>query len=232
MILLLHNNSIHRHIQGNKSDFYEEFEMDTQEKWLEWAIELQSIAQAGLFYSKDRFDLERFERIRTVAAEMVSHQTELPLNKVKDLFCNETGYQTPKIDTRAAMFDQGKILLVQEHDGRWALPGGWCDVDVSVKENTIKEVKEEAGLDVTADKIIAVQDRSKHNLPVYPYGVCKIFVLCTVVGGHFEENIETQGFAYFSAEELPTLATEKNNEEQIRMCFDAFHSPNWEVLFD
>ena len=82
--------------------------MDTQEKWLEWAMELQSIAQAGLFYSKDRFDLERFERIRTVAAEMVSHQTELPLNKVKDLFCNETGYQTPKIDTRAAMFDQGK----------------------------------------------------------------------------------------------------------------------------
>ena len=140
--------------------------MDTQEKWLEWAMELQSIAQAGLFYSKDRFDLERFERVRTVAAEMVSHQTELPLNKVKDLFCNETGYQTPKIDTRAAMFDQGKILLVQEHDGRWALPGGWCDVDVSVKENTIKEVKEEAGLDVTADKIIAVQDRSKHNLPV------------------------------------------------------------------
>ncbi|WP_343223928.1 NUDIX hydrolase [Pseudoflavonifractor sp. An187] len=188
--------------------------MDTQEKWLEWAMELQSIAQAGLFYSKDKFDLERFERIRTVAAEMVSHQTELPLNKVKDLFCNETGYQTPKIDTRAAMFDQGKILLVQEHDGRWALPGGWCDVDVSVKENTIKEVKEEAGLDVTADKIIAVQDRSKHNLPVYPYGVCKIFVLCTVVGGHFEENIETQGFAYFSAEELPTLATEKTTRNR------------------
>lgn len=206
--------------------------MNTREKWLEWAMELQSIAQAGLFYSKDKFDLERFERIRTMAAEMISHQTDLPVSKVKDLFCNETGYQTPKIDTRAAIFHHGKILLVQEMDGRWALPGGWCDVNVSVKENTIKEVKEEAGLDVTADKIIAVQDRAKHNLPVYAYGVCKIFVLCCAVGGHFEKNIETQGFAYFSAEELPTLATEKNSEEQVRMCFDAYNSPDWEVLFD
>ena len=146
--------------------------MDTQEKWLEWAMELQSIAQAGLFYSKDKFDLERFERIRTVAAEMVSHQTELPLNKVKDLFCNETGYQTPKIDTRAAMFNEGKILLVQEQDGRWALPGGWCDVDVSVKENTIKEVKEEAGqlAQLVKQQFQAVEvDLQQGGQPVYDY---------------------------------------------------------------
>lgn len=206
--------------------------MNTQEKWLAWAIELQSIAQAGIFYSKDKFDIERFERIRTMAAEMISYKTDIPVNKVKDLFCNETGYQTPKIDTRAAIFSDGKILLVQETDGRWSLPGGWCEVNVSVKENTIKEVKEESGLDVTADKIIAVQDRAKHNLPAYAYGVCKIFVLCSVVGGHFEKNIETTALSYFSEEELPALATEKNNEAQIKMCFDAYKSPNWEVLFD
>ncbi len=203
-----------------------------KEKWLAWAVELQSIAQAGIFYSKDKFDIERFERIRAIAAEMISCKTDIPADKVRDLFCGETGYQTPKIDTRAAIFADGKILLVQEKDGRWALPGGWCDVNVSVKENTIKEVKEEAGLDVTAERIIAVQDRSKHNLPVYAYGVCKIFVLCGAVGGQFEENIETTGFSYFSEEELPALATEKNNEEQIKMCFDAYKSPNWEVLFD
>ncbi len=206
--------------------------MDEQKKWLDWAIELQSIAQAGIFYSKDEFDIERFERIRTISAEMLSHKAEIPVGKVRDLFCNETGYQTPKIDTRAAIFADGKILLVQENDGRWSLPGGWCDVNVSVKENTIKEVKEEAGLDVTADRIIAVQDRAKHNLPVYAYGVCKIFVLCSVVGGHFEEHIETIALSYFSEEELPTLATEKNNEEQVKMCFEAFHNENWEVFFD
>lgn len=75
--------------------------MDKNEKWLQWAVELQSLAQAGLFYSKDPFDLERYERIREITAEMVSYHSDTPLEKVKDLFCGDVGYQTPKIDTRA-----------------------------------------------------------------------------------------------------------------------------------
>lgn len=206
--------------------------MDKNERWLKWAIELQSIAQAGLTYGKDIYDLERYERIREISAEIISHMSDISLEKVKDLFCNESGYQTPKLDTRAAIFEDGKILLVRENNGKWSLPGGWCDVNVSVRENTVKEVKEESGLDVVADKIIAIQDRSKHNLPVYAYGVCKIFVQCSVIGGKFEKNIETTGFRYFSADELPELATEKNNEEQIRMCFEAYCSNDWETQFD
>ena len=114
-------------------------------KLLEWAIELQSIAQGGLYYCKDKFDIERFERIREISAEMISLQSDIPLEKVKDLFCNEIGYQTPKLDTRAAIFKNNKILLVEESNGTWSLPGVWVDVDLSIKENTIKEVKEEAG---------------------------------------------------------------------------------------
>lgn len=206
--------------------------MDKNEKWLAWAVELQSLAQAGLFYGKDRFDLERYERIREISAEMVSYQSEIPIEKVKDLFCNETGYQTPKLDTRAAIFQGDKILLVRENNGKWSLPGGWVDVDVSVKENTIKEVKEEAGLDVTADLVIAVQDREKHNLPVYAYKVCKVFVLCTVIGGSFIKNIETTDSRYFGLDELPELATEKNTKEQIAMCFEAKKAEHWKTLFD
>ena len=202
------------------------------EKWLEWAIELQSLAQAGLTYGKDIYDKERYERIREISAEIVSNYTDMSIEKVKDLFCNEVGYQTPKLDTRAAIFEDGKILLVRENNGKWSLPGGWVDVNVSVKENTIKEVKEESGLDVSADKIIAVQDRAKHNLPVYAYGVCKVFVLCSVLGGQFVENIETTEFQYFSEFEIPELAEEKNNLEQIKMCFDVLNNDNWKVVFD
>ena len=201
-------------------------------KWLDWAIELQSLGQGGLAYTENVYDRERYERIRMIAAEMLAYQTEVPFAKVKDLFCNETGYQTPKLDTRAAIFKDEKILLVQENDGRWSLPGGWVDVNVSVGENTIKEVKEEAGLDVTADKIIAVQDRAKHNLPVYAHSICKIFVLCPAIGGQFAPNIETIASGYFAENELPELAAEKNNEEQVRMCFQAYRDKNWEVLFD
>ena len=206
--------------------------MEKNEKWLQWAVELQSIAQAGLFYGKDKFDRERYEQIRTIAAEMISYKTEIPVEKVKDLFCNDVGYQTPKLDTRAAIFEGDKILLVKENNGTWSLPGGWVDVDISVKENVIKEVKEEAGLDVTADVVIAVQDREKHNLPVYAYKVCKVFVLCSVTGGAFEQNIETVESSYFGLDELPVLAEEKNNREQIEMCFDAYRSPNWKTLID
>lgn len=207
-------------------------QMNTNEKWLQWAIELQSLAQAGLFYTKDEFDAERYERVREIAAEIISLKSDIPVEKVKDLFCNEIGYQTPKLDTRAAIFKEDKILLVKEKNGTWSLPGGWVDVNVSVKENTIKEVKEEAGLDVSADLVIAVQDREKHNLPIYAYKVCKIFVLCSVIGGSFEDNIETVESRYFALDELPALATEKNNAEQIKMCFDAYHSEHWDTWFD
>lgn len=206
--------------------------MDKNEKWLQWAAELQSIAQAGLFYGKDPFDRERYQRIRDIAAEMISFKTEIPLEKVKDLFCCEQGYQTPKLDTRAAIFKEDKIILVREKNGTWSLPGGWVDVNVSVRENVIKEVKEEAGLDVRPELVIAVQDREKHNLPVYAYKVCKIFVLCSACGGEFQENIETTESRYFGRDELPRLAEEKNNKEQIEMCFEACHSENWKTLID
>ena len=126
--------------------------------WLDWAKELQFIGQAGVTYSKDPFDLERFERIREIAAEIISRQSGLPLDKVKTLFCNETGFQTPKLDTRAAIFKGGKILLVKEKSGFWSLPGGWVYVNQTIKTNTEKEVKEEAGLDVKAIRIIALQE--------------------------------------------------------------------------
>lgn len=206
--------------------------MDADKRWLAWAVELQSLAQAGLTYGKDGFDLERYARIREISAEILAHMTQLPVEKVTGLFCNETGYQTPKLDTRAAVFQDGKILLVRERDGRWALPGGWCDVNVSVGENTVKEVKEEAGLDVIPWRIIAVQDRAKHNLPVYTYGVCKIFVQCDAAGGQFTPNLETTEARYFLPDQLPPLAEEKNTPAQVALCFEAYRSDTWATHFD
>ncbi len=206
--------------------------MDADKRWLAWAVELQSLAQAGLTYGKDGFDLERYARIREISAEILAHMTQLPVEKVTGLFCNETGYQTPKLDTRAAVFQDGKILLVRERDGRWALPGGWCDVNVSVGENTVKEVKEEAGLDVIPWRIIAVQDRAKHNLPVYAYGVCKIFVQCDAAGGQFTPNLETTEARYFLPDQLPPLAEEKNTPAQVALCFEAYRSDTWATHFD
>lgn len=203
------------------------------ENWLKWAIEIQALAQNGLTYTKDVYDKERFERLREISAEMLAEKTDIPVDKVKDLFCNEKGYQTPKLDTRAAIFKDGKILLVHENNGTWALPGGWVDVLESVGSNTIKEVKEETGLDVRNQKIIAIQDRNKHNTPSYAYGICKVFILCELLGGEFKENTETTEIKYFSLDEVPqNLANEKTSMEQIEMCFRAFNDSNWQTEFD
>ena len=203
------------------------------EKWLHWAIEIQSLAQAGLAYTSNVYDIERYERLREISAEMISEKTNIPTEKVEELFCNETGYQTPKLDTRAAVFKENKILLTHENNGTWSLPGGWVDVLESIKSNTEKEVKEETGLDVEAVKVIAIQDRNKHNIPVYAYGVCKVFVLCELIGGSFEENIETTEINYFSLNEIPeNLAKEKTTKEQIEMFFEAYKNKNWQTQFD
>ena len=206
--------------------------MNQQQKWLDWAVELQALAQAGLFYSKDIYDIERFQRIREIAAEMLVCPSGLPMERVRDLFCNESGYQTPKLDTRAAVFQNDKILLVQEKNGLWSMPGGWVDVDLSVAENTVKEVKEEAGLDVLPKKIIAIQDRKKHNPEIYAYNICKVFVLCVLLGGKFQKNSETISTGYFSIEDLPPLSENKTTREQIQMCFEAYHAEHWDTLFD
>lgn len=204
-----------------------------EQKWLSWAKQLQSIAQAGLEYSKDKYDLERFQQIRDISVDILNEYTEISNDKIKDLFCNEVGYQTPKVDVRGAVFKDNKILLVKESiDGCWSLPGGWAEVNLSIKENVVKEAKEEAGVTVIPKKLIAVLDRNKHNKPISAYGIYKVFVLCELIDGAFEKNIETEESGFFSLEKLPPLSLGRNNEGQIEMCFKAYTENNFIPIFD
>jgi len=203
-----------------------------EEQLLDWAIELQALAQAGLAYTKDPFDQERFERIRIIATEMLAVQSPIPVPKLRKLFAEDFGYPTPKLDTRAAIFENNKILLVQEKNELWSLPGGWVDFDQSIKENAVKETLEETGLTVEALKVIAIQDRNKHNPPRYAYNICKIFIECRVLSGNFVENIETIRFDWFDENTLPQLAEEKTTKEQIMLCFEAHQDTKWRVPFD
>ena len=201
--------------------------------WLDWAVELQSIAQCALTYCKDPFDRERFERIREMSAEMMAAQTGLPMEQVRSLFCGETGYQTPKLDGRAAVVREGKILLVRETSGLWALPGGWMDVGLTVGENVAREAKEEAGVVVRPRRIAAVLDWQRNNCTTpKAQSICKVFVLCDLLGGTFEENIETTESGWFSLETLPLLAEEKTTRAQLELCLQAAQAEHWETVFD
>jgi len=202
--------------------------------WKQWAQELQFLAQCSLAYSKDKFDRERSERIREIACEMLSFKYDLPLEKIKMDFAGEIGYQTPKVETRAAVIKDNKILLVKEQfDGKWALPGGYQDVNMSIRENVIKESSEEAGAVVNPIKVVAVLDYNRHHHVNFPYGMVKIFVLCEYIMHSFNENTETLGADFFSLDDLPELSITRTTKKQLEMCFECYKNPqNWDTIFD
>ena len=201
-------------------------------KWLKWAKQLQAIAQAGLEYSKDNFDIERFQQIRELSIEIMSSYTDMNHTKIKTLFANETGYQTPKVDIRAAVFNKDKILLVKELNNKWSLPGGWADTGYSLSENIKKECYEEAGALVNPKRVIAVLDRSKHYTDACPYTIYKVFVECDYMGGEYLNNIETSEAVFFDKDSLPELSVARNTKAQVEMCFKARDSKIFETIFD
>jgi ADP-ribose pyrophosphatase YjhB (NUDIX family) len=204
-----------------------------ERKWLDWAKQLQSIAQAGLTYSKDVYDLERFELIRNISIEIMSQQTDTEMVIVKDLFANETGYATPKVDIRAVVFKDNKIVMVRENtDGNWSLPGGWADIGLTPSEVAVKEVKEESGFDVKAIKLLAILDQKCHPHRPSPYHIYKIFIQCEIIGGQPKEGIETSAVGFFSENELPPLSIARNTESQIKMAFKNLYNPHERVYFD
>ena len=169
-----------------------------QKKWIQWIQEMQAIAQTGLEYSRDKFDLERFQQLRDLSINILHEYTEIDHAKLRDLFANENGYQTPKVDIRVVIYDEDKILFTKEKDdGKWSLPGGWADINLSVRENAIKEVHEEAGIEVEPQNIIAILDRAKYISDDYPYSVYKIFVECDYIKGSFRDNLETSDAKFF-----------------------------------
>ncbi len=207
--------------------------MSGKSQWLQWAMELQDLSQCALAYCRDKYDIERFGRIRQISAEMLAALSDRPAEEIKAWFCAGTGYQTPKVDTRAAVFRNGKLLLVQENNGEWALPGGWVDYNLSVRRNAVKEVLEEAGMVVGPVRLIAVLDHNRHHPIKSFHEICSVYVLCEYISGEFRENLETVGCGFFGPDEIPApLALGKTTSEQIDMCFRAAEDDHWQVIFD
>lgn len=202
-------------------------------KWLEWATELQSIAQAGLTFAESQYDIDRYRKIRELSVNIIHEYTDIDHTKISNLFASETGYQTPKVDVRSAVFKDNKILLVKEKvDGRWSLPGGWADVNSSVRESVVRECIEEAGATVQPKRIIAVHLANKQNDFVYPFTIYKIIVECDLIDHSFIKNSETLDSGFFELNNLPELSVERNNYNQIKLCFEAKKHKVFEAIFD
>lgn len=196
--------------------------------WLVLARELRAIAQTGLTFTQDRFDRQRYERLRELAATIVARGTGAELEPLVDLFKIHSGYATPKVDVRGAAFDDGRILLVREiSDGGWTMPGGWADVDQSAAECVVREVAEESGFIARATKLAAVYD---YRLAGHPQrqldSIYKFFFLCEITGGTATPSEETSEVAWFALDALPPLSTGRTTAAQIRRMYEHHLHPD------
>jgi ADP-ribose pyrophosphatase YjhB (NUDIX family) len=224
---------VHAVLIDGKNKKTEMGNMDLEPKWLEWAKRLQAIAQAGLTYTENEYEKERYKQVRRISIEILSTYTGLEHIQLRSLFAAESGYPTPKIDVRAAVFRDDRILMIREKvDGLWAVPGGWADVDCSLRECVIKEAREEAGANVVPQRVIAILDRKKHNLPPLPYAMYKIFIECDYVDGDFVSNIETSESGFFTQKALPPLSEGRNTKSQIELCFQSRRKSCHQAIFD
>jgi ADP-ribose pyrophosphatase YjhB (NUDIX family) len=190
------------------------------------------MSQAGLTYSQNEFDIERYKRLQEISAEMIANQSELSKESVLESFSMQAGYTTPKIDVRGAVVQDNKILLIQERmDERWAMPGGWADLGNTPASVAEREVWEESGYRVKGEKVIAVIDANRIE-PFEFYHAFKIIFLCTLIGGEPRISHETLAVDFFELNNLPPLSLFRTNEEMLREVFAHVEDPSRPTAFD
>lgn len=201
-------------------------------KWLKWAREIFSLSQSGLTYSGNPYDIERYKRLQEITAEMIESQSTISKESVLDSFSMQAGYITPKVDVRGAVVRDGKILLIQEKaDGNWAMPGGWADLGNSPASVAEREVWEESGFRVRAEKVVAVIDANRIE-PMEFYHAYKIIFLCKLLDGEPRTSHETLAVDFFDLNHLPPLSVYRTNEEMLQEVFAHLENPNRPAAFD
>ena len=207
---------------------------ETLPNWLAWSRRLQAIAQIGLTYAQDPFDIERYHQIRDIASEIAAAHTGLDAQAITDLYAQEKGYMTPKVDVRGVVVnEQGDLLLVKEaSDGLWTLPGGWADVHDTPSQAVEREIKEESGFDAKAVKLLAAYDRDTQGHPPITYSVYKLFFLCELQGGEAQISHETSEVGFFKFDALPPLSLGRVNARQIRRFYEHIQQPDLPTDFD
>jgi ADP-ribose pyrophosphatase YjhB (NUDIX family) len=203
-------------------------------QWLRIARELRAIAQTGLTFTTDRFDRQRYERVRELAASMLAQGSGEQFEVIIEILREGWGYATPKVDVRGAAFVDGRVLLVREiSDGNWTLPGGWADINQSAAECVVREIAEESGFLARARKLAAVRDyqRSGHP-PRNTDSIYKMFFVCEITGGAARASNETSEVAFFARDALPPLSLGRTTAAQIDRMFHHAEQPDLATDFD
>lgn len=201
--------------------------------WLKWARQVQAIGQTGLFFSQNEFDRARYQQLVDLASEMMAAASGLPQEAFQADFKLQHGYATPKVDVRAVVFKDDRVLLVRERqDGRWSLPGGYADVNDAPASMVEREAREESGYLVKAVKVAAVFEANHDRQPVEVYHAYKIIFLCDLIGGEPQTSYETTAVDFFALDNLPELSPNRTQPRYIQEAYAHLQDPKRPAAFD
>lgn len=207
--------------------------MNDKKKWLEWARRIQAISQTGLEFAHNEYDIERNKKLADIAAEIISEHSNLNDENLVEIFLNQDGYATPKVDVRTAIIRDGKILLVKEiSDGKWSMPGGWADVGDTPADAAVREAKEESGFNVKPVKVVGVYDANRGAGSLELFHAVKIVYLCEIIDGKAAPSFETPEVAFFSLDDLPKLSENRTNERHIEHIKAHLKNPDTPTYFE
>lgn len=200
---------------------------------INWARELQSLAQTGLAFAQTEYEIDRYSRIMKISAEMISNSTQFDNDKLFSILMEQPGYATPKVDVRTAIVKDNKILLVKEiNDGKWAMPGGWMDVGDYPAAAAEREAKEESGFEVKAKKVVGVYDANRNGSPMEFFHAVKIVYLCDIIGGEPAASKETSEVQFFSFDNLPPFSENRTNKKHIDDILKCLNDKEFQAAFD
>ncbi len=202
-------------------------------KWLSWARQLQRISQNGIHFAKNDFEKQRFQEISEIAADILGQFTQVSNEKWLDGFSTQQGYATPKVSVRGAVFRDHQILLVREKlDGLWSMPGGWADLNDPPSKMIEREVWEESGYEVRAQKLFAVHESNHDRAPLEYWHSYTLYFLCDLLGGRPNQNIETSACGFFNLQEIPPLSPMRTSLQNISESFYYLDHPEAFCIFD
>jgi ADP-ribose pyrophosphatase YjhB (NUDIX family) len=208
-------------------------EKEIPKHWLEIAKKINSIAQSGLTFTKDKFDRERYTELLDLSIQILNHITDIDTKKLDFIFNRDIGYQTPKVGIRAVVFRDNKILLVKERmDNKWCIPGGYADTGMTPSQIAITEVKEESGFDVQPKRILGLIDYNKYQERPFPFDIYQLFMECEIIGGEAKAGLETSDVGFFDINDLPELSVRRVTKEQLIKMFELYMNKQLEPIFD
>ncbi len=200
---------------------------------LDLSRRLLALSQNGLHFSGEEYDRERYREIGDIAAQLLELQGVASAAAVSNVWFTDTGYATPKVEVRGAIFRDGRVLMVRERaDGKWTVPGGWADVNDTPSAAVLKEIEQESGFTARILKLAAVYDRNKRNLPPSFFHSWKLFFICEITGGEACTSYETTAVEFFALDSLPELSSGRASAEQIRRMHQHFVEPSLPTEFD